>query len=213
MSKLQIIGAPQSPLVWAVRMATVEKGIEAEFIGGSPHTPEINAIQPFGKIPVMRHGGLELGESRAIALYIDGLAAANPLTPRDLAAAARTEQWIMHFHTEFVPVMLARYIIQYFFPRGADGGPDRGVIDAALPALEKSILVLERQLDGRDYLAGEFTLADIFFGPTLHYVSGLPEAAQMLAASPRLATYLARLSARSAFKATFPPPLPARVAA
>lgn len=193
--------------------AAAEKGIDAGFIDARPHTPEINAIQPFGKIPVMRHDGLELGESRAIAFYIDGLGAQNPLVSCDLAGAAHAEQWIMHFHTEYVPAMLARYIVPHFFPQGPDGTPHRGVINAALPALEKSIAVLERQLDGRDYLAGEFTLADIFFAPTLHYVSTLPEGTQLFAASPRLTTFLARIASRPAFKATFPPPILSRVAA
>lgn len=73
--------------------------------------------------------------------------------------------------------------------------------------------MLERQLDGRDYLAGKFTLADIFFAPTLYYVSTLPEGAQILTASPRLRAFLARIAARAAYKATFPPPIPSRVTA
>jgi glutathione S-transferase len=212
MGKLQILGASQSPLVWAVRMATVEKGIDADFIDARPHSPEIDAIQPFGKIPVMRHGDVALGESRAIALYIDGLGVQNPLVPRGLAAAARAEQWIMHYHTEYVPVMLERYIVPYFFPQGRDGAPDRSVIEGALPCIKKSIAVLEAQLAEHDFIAGEFTLADIFFGPTLHYVSKLPEGAQMFAGSPRLTAFVARVASRPAFRATFPPPLPASAA-
>jgi glutathione S-transferase len=213
MTTLQILGAPQSPLVWATRMATIEKGIAADFIDARPHSPEIDAIQPFGKIPVMRHGDVELGESRAIAHYIDGLSEANPLVPRDLAGAARTEQWIMHFHTEYVPAMLARYIVQYFFPQTSDGTPDRTAIQAALPALENAIGVLDRRMEPRDYVAGAFSLADLFFGPVLHYVNTLPEGARMIAAAPHVSAYLDRLSSRAAFKATFPPPLPGREAA
>lgn len=211
MSKLQVIGAPQSPFVWAVRMATVEKGIDAEFVGGMPHTPEISAINPFGKIPVMRHGDVELGESRAIIRYLDGLDARHPLVPTDLVAGARVEQWVMHFHTEYVPVMLMRYIVQYVFPE--NGVPDRKIIDAALPEMEKAFATLEKQLDGRDYLLGGFSLADLFFAPLLHYVNAMPEGGKMIAASPRVAAYVARLAARPAFKATFPPPLPGREAA
>jgi glutathione S-transferase len=40
MSKLQILGAPQSPLVWAVRMTAAEKGIDAELVPLPPHTPD-----------------------------------------------------------------------------------------------------------------------------------------------------------------------------
>ncbi|MGE0422624.1 MAG: glutathione S-transferase family protein [Reyranellaceae bacterium] len=211
MSTLQILGAPQSPLVWAVRMMAAEKGIDAELVPLRPHTPEIVAIQPFGKIPAMRHGEVELAESRAIVRYIDGLDARVKLMPEALADAARAEQWIMHFHTEYLPLMLGRYLVQYFFP--PNGVPDRKAIEAALPPMEKATAVLERQLDGRDYLLGALSLADIFFAPLLHYVHSLPEGAGLIAASPRVAAYVARLSARPAFKATLPPPLPGREAA
>ena len=35
------------------------------------HTPEIDAIHPFGKMPVLRHGDFTLCESKAIATYLD----------------------------------------------------------------------------------------------------------------------------------------------
>ncbi len=213
MSKVQIIGAPQSPLVWSVRMAAVEKGIDAEFLPGRPHTPEILTIQPFGKIPVMRHGDFVLGESRAIALYLDGLSPRNPLVPRELKAAARAEEWVMHYLTEIVPNFMARYVVPYFFPTGADGKPDRAAIDAAVPIAEKLLGIVDRQLDGRDHLAGPFSLADIYFAPQLHYARALPEASRIIAGLPRLAAYITRLTERPAFKATIPPPLPARSAA
>lgn len=211
MSTVQILGAPQSPLVWAARMTAVEKGIDAQMVFAMPHSPEIKPYSPFGKMPAMRHGDVELAESRAIARYLDGLEARNPLMPADLAGGARVEQWIMHFHTEFIPLMLGRYIVQYFFAQ--NGVPDRAAIDAALPAMEKAFATLERQLDGRDWLLGGFTLADIFYGPLLHYVNSLPEGGRMIAASPRVAAYVARMAARPSFKATFPPPLPGREAA
>lgn len=211
MSTLQILGAPQSPLVWAVRMTAAEKGIDVELVPMRPHSPEILAVQPFGKIPALRHGDVELGESRAIARYIDGLDARVPLMPPAPADAARAEQWIMHFHTEYLPLILGRYAVQYFFP--ANGVPDRKVIEAAVPAIEKATAILERQLDGRDYLLGSLTLADIFFAPLLHYLKSLPEGARIVAAAPRVSAYIARMSARPAFKATFPPPLPGREAA
>jgi glutathione S-transferase len=36
-----------------------------------PHTPEIDAVHPLGKIPALRHGDVTLAESRAICFYID----------------------------------------------------------------------------------------------------------------------------------------------
>jgi glutathione S-transferase len=213
MNPVQILGMPQSPLVWAVRMAAEEKGIPAEMVMLMPHTPEITAIQPFGKIPAFKHGTVELAESRAIARYLDDISDANPLMPGDHVAAAKAEQWIMHYYTEYAPVLLARYIGPYFFPSGPNGTPDRAVIDAAIPLVGKALAALEKQLEGKTFVAGAFTFADCLYGPILHYVSVLPEGGKMVAASPNVAAYLARLSARPAFKATFPPPMPNRAAA
>src|SRR3982750_4636205 len=56
MPALEIIGAPQSNYVWAVRMVCEEKSVAYEHRPERPHTPDVDAIHPFGKIPVMRHG-------------------------------------------------------------------------------------------------------------------------------------------------------------
>ena len=42
-----------------------------EIIGSPLQAPEIRAIHPFGKMPVLRHGDLELCESKAIATWLD----------------------------------------------------------------------------------------------------------------------------------------------
>jgi glutathione S-transferase len=213
MSKVRILGMPQSPFVWAARMAAAEKGIEIDFAPVMPHTPEIDAISPFGKMPVLRHGDVTIAESRAIARYLDELDARVPLMPRDPVAAARAEQWIMHAYCEYTPSLVLRYIVPYAFPSGADGRPDRGAIEAALPALGKAITVLDRQLDGRSWIAGDFSFADIIFAPMLHYAGELPEGGAAIAAAPHVAAWQLRMQARASFKATFPPPLPARAAA
>ena len=62
MPELEIIGAPQSNYVWTVRIAAAEKGVPYKFTPLAPHSAEVGAIHPFGKIPVMRHGDLELFE-------------------------------------------------------------------------------------------------------------------------------------------------------
>ena len=71
MPALEIIGVPQSNYVWAVRMVCEEKGVPYDYRPERPHSPAVDAIHPFGKVPVMRHGDVELCESKAIATYID----------------------------------------------------------------------------------------------------------------------------------------------
>jgi glutathione S-transferase len=65
-SELQIIGAPQSNYVWVVRIACHEKGVPYTLVPVMPHTPDVDAIHPLGKIPALRHGNVRIAESRAI---------------------------------------------------------------------------------------------------------------------------------------------------
>ena len=81
MSDVQVIGLPQSNYVWAVRIALAEKGVEHENLPAAPHSPEAVAVHPMGKIPVLRHGAVALGESRAIIDYIDATFDGSPLVP------------------------------------------------------------------------------------------------------------------------------------
>ena len=94
MSDVQVIGLPQSNYVWAVRIALAEKGVDHENVPAPPHSPEAVAVHPMGKVPVLRHGGVALGESRAIIDYIDATFDGAPFflsnaTPRCAAIPGR----------------------------------------------------------------------------------------------------------------------------
>ena len=47
------------------------KGDRLRADGDAADAPELRAIHPFGKMPVLRHGDVELCESKAIATYLD----------------------------------------------------------------------------------------------------------------------------------------------
>jgi glutathione S-transferase len=71
MPKPEIIGSARSTYTWAVCMVCEEKGIKYALIERPLRAPEIIAIHPLGKMPVLRHGQVELFESKAIATYLD----------------------------------------------------------------------------------------------------------------------------------------------
>ncbi len=144
MPELQIIGVPQSNYVWATRIACHEKGVPYVLAPARPHSTEVDAIHPFGKIPVMRHGDVTLCESRAISFYIDHAFAGPPLAPRDPVEGARVEQWISLVNTQIDPSLFRPYVGAYFFPGTADGEPDRAAIEAMLPKMEPQLPVLDR---------------------------------------------------------------------
>ena len=67
MTELVILGDPRSIYVRTARMALVEKGVDYRLQPAAPHSDEILAIHPFGRIPAMRHGDVELFEAARVA--------------------------------------------------------------------------------------------------------------------------------------------------
>jgi glutathione S-transferase len=212
--ELQLIGGPVSNYVWVCRIALTEKHIPYTLQSVMPHTPNVDAIHPLGKIPVMRHGDVTLFESRAICHYIDHAFTAPTLAPADPIRGAQTEQWISLINTAFDPLWVRTYFREYIFPTGPDGTSNRAAIDNALPKMAPQFATMDRAVGDTGYLVGaDFTLADAFFLPILHYMSTVPEGADLIARSANLTPYLALHMDRPSVKATLPPSWKDRAAA
>jgi glutathione S-transferase len=211
MSELQIIGVPQSNYVWVTRIACHEKGVPYTLLPVFPHTPEVDAIHPLGKIPALRHGDITLSESRAICFYIDHAFDGPPLAPRFPVEGAQTEQWISIVNTHFDALVARPYVGAYFFPGTPDGRPNRPIIETALPKLEAQFAMLDRAVARTGHLVGNsFTLADMNLLPMLFYLHHLPESSAMVRKNTNLEEYYERHMARPTVKDGLPPPFPGR---
>jgi glutathione S-transferase len=209
MPKPEIIGSSRSSYTRVIRMVCEEKEIDYLLTETPLRAPEIFAIHPFGKMPVLRHDDFELCESKAIATYLDRGFPGAQLIPSDLRLAALTEQWVSLVNTTFDNTLIRTYLFAYIAPRTADGAPDRKAIDAVMPALRQQFAILDNAVAKTGYLVGDqFTLADVFLLPILYYVRLVPEGAQALTAATHLAGYYDRHAARRSFKSTLPPPGP-----
>jgi len=204
--KPEIIGSSQSTYTRVVRMVCEEKGIDYALTESQLGAPEILAIHPFGKMPVLRHGDFTLCESKAIATYLDRSFPGPPVIPSQPRLAALTEQWVSLVNTVMDATLIRTYLLAYAFPKTADGKPDRKTIDAVTPALREQFAILDRAVAGTGHLVGDrFTFADINLLPILFYVRQLPEGAEALAAAAHLALYYDRHAARPSFARTIPP--------
>ena len=77
--------------------------------------------------------------------------------------------------------------------------------------MREMFALLDRELGTRPYLAGtDFTLADAFLLPLIHYMRLMPESSEMVKASPHLSAWFDRVAARPSAKETEPPPMPGR---
>ena len=214
MLKPEIIGSSRSTYTRVVRMVCEEKGIEYVLKEAELGAPEIFAIHPFGKMPVMRHGDIELFESKAIAAYLDRRFPGPTVFPSDPLLGALTEQWVSLVNTVIDRTLIRTYLLAYAAPKTAEGKPDRQAIDAVTPALREQIGVLDKAVARTGYLVDDqFTFADINLMPILYYMRLVPEGAEALNAATHLAPYYDRHSERPSFKTTVPPAGPPRRAA
>ena len=206
MPKPEIIGSVRSTYTRAVCMVCEEKGIDYVLTEKWLGAPELKAIHPFGKMPVLRHGDVELFESKAIATYIDRAFPAPHVFPDDPHHAALTEQWVSLVNSVMDRTLIRTYVFAYIVPMMSGGKPDRKAIETVMPAVHAQLEVLDHAVAGTGYLAGgRFTFADINLLPILHRVGQFPEGARALAAAGHLAAYYDRHAARPSFVRTMPP--------
>jgi glutathione S-transferase len=211
MATPEIIGSSRSTYTRVVRMVCEEKGIDYRFTDVPLGAPELAAIHPFGKMPVLRHGDIELFESKAIATYLDRTFAAPFVYPDDVRALALVEQWVSLVNTLIDRTVIRTYLYAYIAPGTPDGTPNRAAIDLVMPALLHQVAVLDNAVARSGHLVGnEFTFADINLMPLLHRLKIPPEGAAAFAAAEHLGLYYDRHSARPSFARTEPPAGPPR---
>jgi glutathione S-transferase len=160
-------------------------------------------------MPVLRHGDVELFESKAIATYLDRSFAGPAVFPSDSHLAALVEQWVSLVNTVMDRTLIRTYLYAYIAAKTADGKPDRAAIDAVLPAVREQLGVLDRAVEQTGHLVGnQFTFADINLMPILERVRLAPEGAEAVSETRHLAAYYDAHAARPSFVATIPPPGP-----
>jgi len=187
-------------------MVCEEKGIEYVLTETPLNAPEVSAIHPLGKMPVLRHGNFVLFESKAIATYLDRSFPGPLLIPADPRLAGLTEQWVSFVNTVVDRTLIRTYLYAYIVAMKRGAAPDRGAIDAVLADVRKQIGVLDDAVARAGYLVGDqLTLADLNLLPLLDRVRLAPEGGEALAATTHLSRYFETHAARPSFQRTAPP--------
>ncbi len=204
-ASLLLIGDARSTYVRTVRMALAEKGLKYTFDQSPPHSPPVDAISPYGRVPVFRDGETRIFETSAIVRYLDETFDGTPLLAPNARLRAQMEQWVSMINCHAYDAMVRRYVLQYVFPKGEGGAPDRKTIDAALPEIEQLLGILDKAYGKRNVLVGEtVTMADLFLAPIVVYLAMFPESKALLAKLPNVTRAHAVIAERESFKATAP---------
>lgn len=151
-------------------------------------------LQPFGQVPAMRQGEVEMFESGAICLW---LAERDPnLLPNDEAARARAISWTFAALNSVEPNIL---MLQYVTLFDADKPGAKEFVPTAQSRLHDRLAQLSEALGDKDWLDDQFTVADVLMVSVLRQLSR----GDALDRFPNLIAYVARGEARPAFKRAF----------
>jgi GST-like protein len=161
---------------------------------GDARKPEYLAINPAAMIPAIVDqdgpGGkpLTIAQSGAIALYL--AEKSGKLLPKDPARKAAALHWLMFACTDTAVTSGAIFQL-------ANNAPEKSPANVAF--LEQRLLgffgVFDGRLAGREYLADEFSIADIALFPIVNQRKAAVEKAGNM---PNLLAWLARVGARPA---------------
>lgn len=201
---LEIIGIPRSNFVRTVRMVAEEKSVPYDHISANPHSDEVKAINPLGQIPVMRHDGLELSESQAIARYIDTAFDGPALVPTDPREAAPVNQWIAATAGAVDQLFMRNYVVEYAFHKDENGNVVRTKIDKALKRFPRMIGMLEKAVAPGYLGTASFSMADCFLVPILNALQLFPEGKEAFENSKTLQAYFGQVAERASFIDTTP---------
>jgi len=170
MSDPIVYGFPRSTFVNVVRLILTHKNVAYKFHDLEPvmGKPDHLALHPFNRVPILRHGDLTIYETSAIAAYADEAFGGASLTPKDVKARARMNQWIGAVNSYYYPYMIHHVTHERIVFPELGIASDEKVVAHALPKVAVALGVMERQLGhGENYLLGpELTLADFYMLPS-----------------------------------------------
>jgi GSH-dependent disulfide-bond oxidoreductase len=158
---------------------------------GDAKKPEFLKINPAGGIPVIvdleepNGKPISIAQSGAILLYC--AEKSGKLLPKDPAKRIEAFQWFMQAVTDIVPSSSVLFYLSL--------APEQSMANAKF--FEQRLLnycaIADKQLAGREYLAGELSIADLALYPVIASRKALVDAASGLA---NLKNWEQRLSSR-----------------
>jgi glutathione S-transferase len=174
--------------------------VTVDIMKGQGQSPEHLARQPWGQVPVLEEDdGWQMIESRAIIRHLDATLPGASLTPSSPRDRAKMDQWMSIEQSNFTPGVM-KIIGQLMFARWRGAEPQMSIVDDGRAAVNKAVAVLERELEGREYIAGgSFSLADICFMPYVEYLFMCGEGG-LITDHRNTATWWTRVSERASWQ-------------
>jgi glutathione S-transferase len=179
-------------------MVLHEKGIDFEVheVDLSNKSEEFLRVSPYGKVPVLSVNGTSLYESNIVNEYLDEVYGSPKLMPDNSEERASVRSWMAFADDYFFPAV-------YRVRMGLQRGYSEDEIQEAREKLNDALSRLEQQLEGREYLVGEYTLADIAHAGTFHRLRVLVKSGEVtLEKYPNVMVWIERVQSRESYEAS-----------
>ncbi|MBR1267779.1 glutathione S-transferase family protein [Bradyrhizobium sp. AUGA SZCCT0222] len=146
-----------------VQIALIEKAVDFQLVmvpydrdrGYEPKHPEVLRVNPKRQVPVLIDGDVEIFDSTQIFEYLEDVQPAPPLWPRKPAARAAARLLEMKSDEVYFP-----HVVKLM---GLQDRPDDPTAVAARDRASRYYLEMDALLADREWLAGDYTFADIAF--------------------------------------------------
>ncbi len=174
-----------------------------DYFGGGHKEPAFREINPNAELPALVDGDLVLWESNAILVYGAEKTGAQSAYPRDAAVRADIQRWLLWEASKWFAACYV-YLVEYVVKPILDDTPDDAAIEAHAPTWHGLAGILERRLDGREWLSADTpTIADIAVAAPMHLHSfqKLP-----LENYPNLRAWMTRVEALPCWRKSDPAP-------
>ena len=156
--------------------------------------PEYARFNPNGRVPTLVDGDTTITESTAIAQYLGARYAPELIPGSDAANFATYLQWLNYAEGMIMPPINNYVVETILLP------PERRndeLAARALKLLNRTLGAAETHMEGREFLAGDFTIADTVTG---HAIIVSRRLGADFSQRPNLSAYADRLEARDAFR-------------
>ncbi len=200
---ITVWGRPEAVNVQKVLWCLEELGLDYTRIDaggrfGGLDTPDFLAMNPWGRVPVIRHDDFILWESNAILRYLCRTFKQGPFASLTDKAYYQADQWVDWLATAlYYPAFRQYYLYQTKIPAAEkDASKLAAYREEALGPLR----FLNDQLATRDYVVSQqFSIADLLAGVYVERWMRLDSEASSLT---HIARYFERLSQREPYKKT-----------
>ena len=199
---LRVYYHPLSTFSQRVRIALLEKDIPAGLVevdlpGRAQFRPEYLSKNPYGRVPAIDEDGWVLYESTAILEYLESTRPSPPLLPPDPRGRARVAMHMKLCDLEFSGPARTILLPKRFLPKEQW---NLEPMEKAGAKIEKHLAILEREIQGKEYLAGDqFTLADVCYAPFLQFLPTLE-----VTPGPAVQSWAGRILERPSVRETRP---------